>query len=235
MAAHVFRHGVNDDVPTVLDRLQERRRRHRVVDDCRHAMRMRHVGDGLQIDDVARRVADALAEDRLRPGVDVLLKVGRAIALGEPDVDSLLRQHVGEQRVRPAIQLRHGDDVVACLGEIQDRVVDGGAARRQHQRTDAPLEPGDTFFEHGLGWVHDPRVDVPRHCQVEQVGTVLGVVELVRNRLVDGYRHGLRGGFRFITAVYGNGFVFQDLFLTCSWYSKWPNQGIPTAMWPSDR
>ena len=129
MAAHVLGHGVHDDVPTVVDGLQEHRCGDRVVDDGRHAMGMRHVGDGLQIDDIARRVADALAEDGLRPVVDVLLDVRRTVTLGKSDLDTLLRQHVCEQRVGATIELRYGDDVVAGLREIQDRVVDRGTAR----------------------------------------------------------------------------------------------------------
>jgi len=39
--------------------------------------------------------------------------------------------------------------------------------------------------QHGVGRIHDPAVDVALHFQVEQVGTVLRVVEGVGCGLVD--------------------------------------------------
>jgi hypothetical protein len=62
--------------------------------------------------------------------VDELARAPRGCHLGEAHLDALARQHVGEQGVGAAVELRHGDDVVAGLGQVQDRVVDGGAARR---------------------------------------------------------------------------------------------------------
>ena len=113
---------MHDDVEPVLDGLQERGRGDRVVDDGRDPVRVRHLGDGGEIDDVPGRVPDALAEHRLRPTVDELGQIVRAVALREADFDPLLRQHVGEERVRAAVELGDGNDVVPRGGEVEDRV-----------------------------------------------------------------------------------------------------------------
>ena len=48
-----------------------------------------------------------------------------------------------------------------------------------------PSSAVDALLEDVPGRVHDAGVDVARHLEREQVGGVLGVVELVRRRLVD--------------------------------------------------
>ena len=53
--------------------------------------------------------------------------------------------------------------------------------------------------------VHDARVDVARHLQVEQVGAVLRAVERIGHGLVQRHRHGMRGGLGRIAGVHGLG------------------------------
>ena len=62
VAADELRRGVHDDVGAVLDRPAQVRRRERVVDDQRHAARVRDLGERGEVGDVAVRVADRLGE-----------------------------------------------------------------------------------------------------------------------------------------------------------------------------
>ena len=73
----------------------------------------------------------------------------------------------------------------AVLGEVEQRDRLGGLARRRRERADATLERGEPVLEHGLGRVHDPRVDVAELLEAEQRGGVVGVAEHERRRLVD--------------------------------------------------
>ena len=72
--------------------------------------------------------------------------------------------------------------------DVQHGVRHRRLARRDRDGADAALERGHPLLEHVLGRVHDPRVDVARHLQGEEIGGVLGVVEDVRRRLVDRHR-----------------------------------------------
>ena len=63
VAADELGQRVDDDIGAVLERLEHERGGHRVVDDEGHAGRMGHRGHRLEVDDVAGRVADGLAED----------------------------------------------------------------------------------------------------------------------------------------------------------------------------
>ena len=53
-----------------------------------------------------------------------------------------------------------------------------------------PFERGDALLEHVGGRVHDPGVDVAELLEREQVGGVLGALELIGGGLVDRHRDG---------------------------------------------
>ena len=176
------------------ERLAQVRRREGVVDHERDAGRVGDVGDAGEVEDVALRVADALAVERLRvradrglPGVEV---VG---VVDEADLDAQLRERVVQLVVGAAVERRARHDVPAVLGEVEQRDRLGGLAARRGERADATLERGDAVLEHGLGRVHDPRVDVAELGEPEEVRGVLGVAEDERRRLVDRHRPRARG------------------------------------------
>ena len=146
-------------------------------------------GDAGDVEDVDLRVGDRLGEERLGvrahgrpPGVQV---VG---VLDEADLDAELGQRVVEQVVGAAVEPRAGDDVVARVGQVEDREGLGGLTRGQEQRRDAAFERGDALLDDVLRRVHDPGVDVARLGEPEQRGGVLGAVEGVRGGLVDRQR-----------------------------------------------
>jgi hypothetical protein len=116
---------------------------------------------------------------------------------------------VRKQVVGAAVQGRGRDDVVARLGDGHDRVGDGCLAGRQRQRADTALERSDTLLQHVAGRIHDARVDVALNLEVEQVCTVLGVVEGVAGGLIDGHRNRPRRPFRRVTRVDGEGLEFH--------------------------
>ena len=179
---------------------------HGVVDDQWDAVAVRDVGDGPDVGDVARRVAERLDVDRLGVGVDQRLEAfGRAV-VGKARRDAVLRQGVGEQVVGAAVQRAARDDVVAGLGDGLDRIGHRRLARGHRECRDAAFERRHALFEHRLGRVHDPGVDVAGHLQVEQVGAMLGAVERVRGGLVDRHGHRMRGGLGRVTGVHGLGF-----------------------------
>lgn len=175
MAADVLGQRVHDDVRTVLERPAEDRRGHGVVDDQRHAMAVRSRSEGSQVDDIAGWVADGLAEHRFGALVDQRFEGGDVVMGGEAGLDAEAWQCVGQQVVGAAVELGHRDDIVANLGHGLNRVGDGGHARGHGQRADAAFQRRHALFEHGVGRVHDPRIDIAGDLQVEQVGTVLGV------------------------------------------------------------
>ena len=213
VAAHVFGQRVHDDVGAVLERPAEDRRGHGVVDDQRHAMAVGSIGQGLEVDNIAGRVADRFAEHRLGAAVDQRFQAGDIVMGGEAHFDARARQGVGEQVVGAAVELGHRDDVVAHFGNGLHRIGDGRHAAGHGQGTDAAFQRRNALFQHVVGGVHDPRVDVARHLEVKQVGAVLGVVEGERGGLVNRHGHRLGGRVGAVTGVDGQGFQFHGAFL----------------------
>ena len=131
----------------------------------------------------------------------------------EPHLDPKPWQGVGEQIVAAAVERRDGDDVVAGLGDGQDRIGHGRHARGQREPADAAFHGRDPLLQHIAGRIHDAGVDIPRHLEVEQIGPVLGVVEGVTGGLIDGRGDRLGRGIRRKAGMDGEGFDFHLGFL----------------------
>ena len=155
--------------------------------------------------DVEPRVADQLEEDRLGLLVDRPAEGRRigAVDVGRRDAD--LRQGVGEQVVRAAVERRRRDDVVAGPGEVEDRQRLGRLAGGDAEGRDAALERGDALLEDVGRRVHDPGVDVPELLEPEQPRGVRGVIEDVARGGVDRDGPGVRRRVGLLAASGGPG------------------------------
>ncbi|MNV09545.1 hypothetical protein D3C71_1000400 [compost metagenome] len=167
---------------------------------------MRDFGDGFDVGDVAARVADGFDKHRLGAFVDQGSERLRIAIVGKAGLDAELRQRVREQVVGAAIQRAGREDVVADFGDGLDGVGDGRLPRGQRECADTAFQRSNALFQHIRGRVHDAGVDVALHFQIEQIGTVLGVVEGIGHGLVDRYRHRAGGGIGRVAAVHGDGF-----------------------------
>ena len=207
--AQVLGGGMQDDVAAIFHRLAERRGRHGVVDDDWHAVRMRHIGDGCQVGDIASGIADRFAEDGARIGVDVLGQALGAVIFGKAHINAQLGQHVAEERPGAAIKLGHGDDIVARLSQIDDGIMDGSLPARQRQRRHAAFHGCDALLQHGIGRVHDARIDIARHRQIKEVCAVLRIVKFISDCLINRHRHGMGGRLALIASVNGECFLLH--------------------------
>ncbi|KFB73798.1 MAG: hypothetical protein AW09_000946 [Candidatus Accumulibacter phosphatis] len=199
MATDILGQRVDDDVGAVLEGTAQIGRRNRVVHNQGQTMAVRNLGEWFEVGDVAKRVADRLAIDGLGLAVDQFFETGRLGLVGKAHLDTVLWQGVCEKVVGTAIQGCRRDDIVTRFGDGHDRVGDRRLARGQRQSADAAFHRGNALFEDILGRIHDARVDVAGHLEVEQVGAMLGAVEGIRAGLVN--RYGDRLGCRFGTVA----------------------------------
>ena len=210
-----------------------------VVDDQRHAVLVRDFGQAFDIGDVAGGIADAFAENGARIFVDQFFDVIGMIGGGEAAGDALLGQNVREQRVGGAVQLREGDDVVAHLRDIDERIVNRGHAGADAEGFDAAFEGGYAFFEDGVGGIADAGVDVALHVEIEEGGAVGGAIEFKRDGLVDGDRDGFGGGVAIVAGVDRKSFAFHcgirawcELWIGCEHISRRRWRHCESAPWP---
>ncbi len=99
-----------------------------------------------------------------------------------------------EQGMRGAVELRNRDDILAELGDVEHRIIQGGLPGTDAERLHAAFEGGNAAIEHVGGRIADAAVAIAVGFQVEQGGAVFGAVEAVGDGLVD--RNGDRPGCR---------------------------------------
>ncbi len=117
--------------------------------------------------------------------VDHCRDVGGMIAFGEADLDPEAREQMGEQGVGGAVELRNGDDVVAKLGEVKHRIMQGGLPGADAERLQPAFERGNAAIEHVGRRIADAAVAIALAFQIEQGSTVLGAVEGIGDSLID--------------------------------------------------
>ena len=205
MTTHVLGGTVNHDVGTMLNGTTQVGAWHSVVNDQGHAVGMRDLGQPTDVGDVAQGIADGLAIDRLGLVVDQLGKVIRLAVVGKTHLNAELRQGVGKQVVGAAVQGRGRHNVVAGFGDGLDGVGDRRLTRRYGQGRNAALERSDPLFQHVLGRVHDPGIDVAQNLQVKQVCTMLGVVKGIGHRLINRGSDGPCRGVPLVAGMNGLG------------------------------
>ena len=213
MPAHIFRQGMNHNVRPVLHRARQRRGRNRVVHYQRNPRRMRGLRHRRQVGDIPRRIAHAFAEKRPRVLVRQSQQRLRPVVRRHANLHSAARQHVGEQRVGPAVKLRNADDVLPGFRDVCDGVKYRRAAGRNRQSARPALQRRDAAFQNRGGRIHNPRVDVSRLRQVEKRRAVPRVVKGVGHRLVYRNRNRVRGRVVVESGVNGERFGMHGFLL----------------------
>ena len=197
----------DDDVGAVFERPEQVRRGEGVVDDHRQPVAVSDRRNRLEVGQVGIGVAESLEVDE--PGAigDRRLQGGVVGDVDERGGDPVARQRVAQQVVGAAVDGAGGDDVVAGLGDVAQRVFDGGRARGDGERRGAAFERGDALFEHLLRRVGQPPVDVARIGEREPGRGLVKVAEHVAGRGVDRHGAGVGGGVGlFLAGVQLQGF-----------------------------
>ena len=201
MAAQELGQRMHGDVGAVIERLEQDGRCNGIVDDQRHAMGMGDFASASMSQTLPAGLPMVSANTaRVFSSISFSIAVG-LVALGEAAGDALPRQDVREQRMRGAVELRHGDDVAAVIGDIDEGEMQRGLPGRDRKRADAALELGDAFLQHRAGRIGDAAVAIAFGLEIEERRAVIGAVEGVGRGLVDRHGNRVRGGFGLVAGV----------------------------------
>ena len=141
-------------------------------------------------------LAIELDEDRLGLRRERRAEALRIVGIGKAHVPVEFLEGLGELVDRAAIELARGDELIAGLEqEVKDerlRRVPRGHGKSRGRA----LQGRNALLEHGLGRVHDARIDVAEGLEVEQRRGVIDVLEHIGRRLVDRRGAGTGGGVR---------------------------------------
>ena len=205
VAAEIFGRRINDDGRAVIERLGQDRRGG-IVHDQRNPERAPDRRDLRDREGDQLRVGQSLGVIGAGARVGGFAEVLRIDRIDEAHLDPLVLHRVGEQVPGAPIEVGRGDHVVAHPREVLDRKSRSRLAARERQPRDAPFERGDALLEHVGGRIHDPGIDVAELLEREQVGGVLGALELIGGGLVDRHRDGAGGRIGAPTGVKREGF-----------------------------
>ena len=150
--------------------------------------------DGVDIGNIGIGVAQSLQIDGLGVGPDGVLHLCQIVGIHKGGGHAELGQGMGEQVVAAAVDGLLGHDVVPRLGQSLDGVGDGSRAGGQGQGRHSALQGCQTLFQHILGGVGEPAVDIARVRQPEPGRGMGGVAEHVGSGLVNGNGAGIGGG-----------------------------------------
>ncbi len=160
VAAQELRCRVHHDVRAVLDGADQVRRTEGVVNDQRQTVLVSDIRNGVDIRDVAVRVAEGFQVDG--PGVlpDRVFNSFQVVNVNKRSVDSVQRQRVEKQVLRPAVNRLLSDDVLAAFRQRLNGVRNRRCAGRQSQTGNAAFQSRDSIFKNALSGVRQTSVNV---------------------------------------------------------------------------
>src|SRR5947209_17427824 len=126
------------------------------------------------------------------------------------------------------VELRHGDDVAAAIGQRGDRVIKRCLAGTDGKRGMPAFERGDAPLQHVDRRIADPAVAEALGLQIEQSRAVIGAVEGIGDRLVNG--HGNRVRRRIVLEPA----VDRDCLFTHDATNSWPWGYSPASITPCE-
>ena len=194
VAADELGRAVDHDVRTPVQRTDQVGRRESGIHHQRNTVGMGDLRHRFNVHNVAVRVAQGLDEYCLGVVLNGGFKSAFCIRIHKGGRDARGQgQRMLQQIEGAAVDGLGGYDVLAGLCQGLEGIGDGRGTGSHRQGGAAVLQGGDAFFEHALGRVSQPAVDVAGIPQAETVGGMLCVMENIGRRGVDRYRTGVGG------------------------------------------
>ena len=135
------------------------------IDDKRYTRFVRETRDRFDVRDIQTGVPYGFDINALRFLVDrpsVRLYIQR---IHQSRGDTELRKNIVEHRVRAAVQIVRGNELVSLFQDVDESGKDGTGSRCKGEGADTAFEPRHPLFNDIRGGIHQPRVDVPRLLQ----------------------------------------------------------------------
>src|SRR5690625_4312600 len=140
-----------------------------------------------QIDHLEPRIAHNLGEEQAGFRSDRLLEGGRIARVDEGRLDPEAGQSVGKEIEGAAVKRRGGDDVSSLAHQCGDRKEESGMAGGGSETGDPAVQRRYSLLEDRDRGIADPGVEIAGLLQVEERGSMIGILKDIGGRLIDGY------------------------------------------------
>ena len=192
VSADKFCSGMDHYICAVFDGTDQIRGAEGIVDDQGQAVLMGNFCNSIDIGNIAVGIAQGLQVNR--PGVFLngVFHFTQVMGIYKSRVDAESRQRVFQQIETAAVDGLLGHDMPAVSRQCLHSVGHRRCARGKGQRCAASFQCSQPFFQHILGGIGQPSVNVAGIFQTEPVRCVLAVVEHIGSGLVNRHRPGIR-------------------------------------------
>lgn len=177
---------VYHNVRPMLQRTYQVRGTKGVVDHEGDTVPVSNFRHSLQVNQVGIRIAQALHKEGFGPGTDGCLKIGCGRRVDKGCRHAIRREGVCQQVVRSSVDGLRRHQMIAGRRQPLQSVCDGGRTGRDSQRCYSSFQGCHPLFEHILGGVGQPSVDVAGILQPEASCRMGGITEYIRGGLIDG-------------------------------------------------
>ena len=144
-----------------------------IIYDQRYVMPVSHLCYSLYVKYITVRVTKCLCIDSFGVRTYRLLQSLQVVHLDDCILDTLSRERMRNQVIRPAVQIICCHDMVSCLNYVLNGV-GGSCSSTCYSKSCYPtLKCSYPIFENALSRVRQPPVDVPRISQSESVCRML--------------------------------------------------------------
>mmetsp|Transcript_56136 Transcript_56136/g.112527 ORF Transcript_56136/g.112527 Transcript_56136/m.112527 type:complete len:441 (+) Transcript_56136:356-1678(+) len=201
MAAEALGGTVHDDVGAVLERPDEVGGGGRVVHDERDALRVRDLGQLLQVHNKPSRISNGLAIESLRLLGERFLDGIKVIVGAEGHFPTELLELASKLCHGASVELVRGDEVVTGVQEVAEGEALGSMARGHCESRHAPLQCRDLLLQGVRGGICDASVDGPKCLQGEFGCCIIGILEDKARAHRDGGGPCACGGVRLLPCI----------------------------------
>jgi len=141
--------------------------------------------EGDKIGYIELGIADRLGKQGSGLWCDGFSERFRIAGIDKGHLAAQLRHGVVKKLIRAAIKVVGGDNLIANLRDIEDSKCCCCLAGSNSQRARPAFESGNALFEDIRRRIHDPRVDIAKLFQGEQIRRMFRVLEHIGSGLVN--------------------------------------------------
>ena len=184
------------NVCPMLYRTNQVRSTEGIIYNQRNPMAVCYFSNGIDVNDVAIRIAQRFNEYRLGILLNRFLEIVQMVRVYKSSGNPIGRQCVCQQIIRSTVDGLSCHDMVTCTGDILKGIGNGCRTRGYGQSGNTAFQSSHTFLKHILCGIRQPPVNIPRVLQAKAGCRMGRIMEYIRSCLIDRYGAGISGRVR---------------------------------------